>query len=213
MAQLGRYPPLLGEQVGGAVGPVAGSGDGKCPADDRPGRLQSPGDEEHPGQRAKGLELDERVAGGHAGREDGAGDRLVTRDVAGERRHVAQLVFAQQSTAHLAAGLQQDARLAHQSAALFDLAHSPSKKAAEVELDRGSGGGVRRSPHHPLYRAHGPHPRFGSGVGAVIHHPLRLQWHGLEDLEPAAIAGGHQLEERVEQGERLAVMLAPFRLA
>jgi hypothetical protein len=47
----------------------------------------------------------------------------------------------------------------------------------------------------------------------VVHHPFGLERHGFEHPLPPPVSSGHQCEKGVEEGERLTVVLATFRLA
>ena len=136
---------------------------------------------------------------------------FVTGDVAGDGGEVAQLVGAQERLAGFPARLEQDLGLADQPAPFVDLTHGPRQQAAQVELDGRSGRGVGRAFHDLLDGAHGPHADLGAGVGAVVDDPFGLQGHRAEHPVPAAVACRHELEEGIEQRQRLAVMLSRSR--
>ena len=56
-------------------------------------------------------------------------------------------------------------------------------------------------------------PVSALGVGTVVDHPFGLEWHRTEHVLPAPVPRRHELQQRVEQCQRLAVMLALFCLA
>ena len=92
-----------------------------------------------------------------------------------------------------------------------------ARNVPEVELHGPPAGEIRRRLRQLLDVAHRPDPDAGAPVGPVVDDPVRLPAHRVEHVEPAAVAGRQQLEEHVEQRERLVVVLVlvglPQRLA
>ena len=206
--QLRRDPPLFSDQVGGAVGLVGLTGDGDGWSDDRDGRFQLPGRRGAPrrASTAPGVQ----PAGHRPGRLPPAPPGHRPRD----RR--CRLPVRPDSRAHSRTAAPRGSPAASNSAPASPTSRRPSstspmrprQQAAEVELDSRSRRGVGRALQHLLNGAHGPNARLGAGVGTVVHDPLGLERHGLENPLPAPVASRHQFKEGVKEGERLAVMLA-----
>ena len=62
-------------------------------------------------------------------------------------------------------------------------------------------------------RAHGADRDGQTGVESMVDDPLRLPVHGVEHVEPAAVALRQHLEQRREQTDRLAVVFERLGLA
>ena len=89
---------------------------------------------------------------------------------------------------------------------LGELAQPPHHQHAEVERDRGALLDVRRVAQHLLNALHGEYAGRRAAIGTVVDHPFRLHRHLVEHGQPAHIALGQEVQQSLEQRQRLAVM-------
>ena len=123
------------------------------------------------------LELQGRVVGLLRGRQHLGGDPLVLVPVVGHAGVVAELVGRDQHGPFVACLGEQVPGPGDELPAGFELAEAPREEASQAELDRGPVGHVTGALEDLLGPAHGPHPDFGVGVGAVVDDPVRGERH------------------------------------
>jgi hypothetical protein len=96
---------------------------------------------------------------------------------------------------------------------LFQLGSTNGEEAGQVQHHVAAPSQIGRVAHSRLHPAHRLHRNFGIGLRQVPHHPVRLPPHGVEHLVPARVALRQDLEEGVQDCQRLLVEATILGLA
>ncbi len=94
---------------------------------------------------------------------------------------------------------------------LGQVSPAPGQKDREPEQNH-SESGVVRPAQERLHLFESADSGLGDGVGSVVHHPLGVPHHRVDNVEPAAVGSGKDLQQRLQDRHGFAVRLASFRL-
>ncbi len=160
-------------------------------------------------QHGQGLDRGEPIARLLRRSDNTLGDGVHGRVLVPQAVDPGQLVLGEQCARSDAGLLEERSRFLARAFCSVQIRQPPSEEVGETEFHHRPRSRIDRRREDVLDREHRLDPESRVRVGPMVDHPLRLPRQRFEDVQPALVAGRDELDQGVEDHQRLVVG-APF---